>query len=188
MLLTRRKKCDAMAVNQDRNMAQETTARYVPWHTRGRGEGNGLVGTLSVDALATGDATGGTVAINLRMTREVFGFPMLFVPTIINTKDNLAAAEEVLFIYTPEGNGRLLSRLEEGVLALDAGGVNTAIMTNTSVPIEGVGSEANLDVFSVVWNTNTNSLAYHLHMFGPVYDLQVIAKLGILDQLAAGLR
>lgn len=163
-----------------------SSSLFTPFHTKGRGSPNGLVGTVSVDALTTGDATGGTVTINLRMGRQEFGFPILWVPTIINTKDNLAAAEPVFFAYTSAGNRRLRGPLEEVVTALRASSVNTAIMTNVSVPIEGVGAVD--QVFTVVWDTNTDTLAYHLHMFGAVYDLQVIARNGGIDPIVAGLR
>lgn len=174
-----------MAVVQERNVSD--VGLYVPYHATNRGQSNGLVGTLQVNAEATGTATGGAVTIQVNMRREEFGFPLIWVPTIITARDNLATAEGIFFQYSSVGNRRLNSSLTETVLALAVAGVNAAVMPNASVPIEGVDA-VQAAVFEVLWATNTDTKIYHAHIFGPVYDLQVISRGGLIEPLLAGLR
>lgn len=160
---------------------------YTPYHTLGRGGSNGLVGSLSVDAEATGDSGGGSVTVALNMGRQEFGFPILWVPTVIAIRDNLAAAENVALIYDSTNNRRLAASFHEVVVGLRSGATNTALMSNVSIPVEG-DAVAPAGIFAAIWPTNTDTKSYHLHMFGPVFDLQVIAKQGEIDLLAAGVR
>lgn len=160
---------------------------FVPFHTLNRGGDNGLVGTFFVDAEVTGDSGGGGVTLRQGLGRNDLGFPWLWVPTIVASRDNLATAEVVTFIYDLTNNRRLSASLHETKLALQAGAVNAALMENTSVPIEP-DSDVSAEVFDVIWQTNTDTKIYHLHMFGPVYDLQLIAAGGHVDEFAAGLR
>lgn len=160
---------------------------FVPFHTLSRGGSNGLVGTLYVDAEVVGDAGGGGVTLRMALGRNDLGFPALWVPTVIGSRDDLATAEVVTFIYDFTNNRRLSSNVHETKLALQAGTVNAALMENTAVPIEP-DSDVPAEVFDVIWQTNTLNKVYHLHMFGPVYDLQLIAAGGFIDEFAAGLR
>ncbi len=172
----------AKTVNQDVN----SVGLYTPYHTRERGGADGLVGTLYVDGAAVGDATGGALTIQIRMRRQEFGFPLIWVPTVIVGSDNLAAAEAIQFSYDSTGNRRIDGGLVQTVLAVRSID-NAAVMQNVSVPIEGV-SDAQAVVFGTIWPSNTDTKVYHLHMFGPVFDLQVIARQGDVDVLLAGMR
>lgn len=162
---------------------------FTPYHQARRTLLNGLVGTLYVDAGSTGAAGGGTHGINIRMRREEFGFPILWVPTLIGVQDNLASAEVVELTYQGSGNRRLIAGagLREAVTTVaTAVGNNVGQMANVTLPIEGRGPDN--AILSATWATNTDTKLYHLHVFGPVYDLQVISRLGYLDEVAAGLR
>lgn len=172
-----------MAVSTTVQMADQL---YVPYHQEGRGEGNGLVGTLHVDAEATGAAGGGTVTVSLAMSREEFGFPLVFVPTYISAQDNLAAAEEVRLTYNGE-NPRLSSSLADAILLVRTAATNQGVFNNASIPIEGNNIASGI-VIQMQWITNTDTKVYHMHLFGPVFDLQVIAKNGFVDPMMAGLR
>lgn len=167
---------------------QVSDGLYVPYHQASRSVGNGLVGTLFVDAEAVGDSGGGSVSILLQMRREEFGFPLLWVPTLIAVQDNLATAEVVDMVYTAGGNRRALGPIGEAVVTVDgAAGLNRGQMTNVTLPIEGVAL-ATASIMSADWASNVDTKIYHLHVFGPVYDLQLIARDGYIDDMAAGLR
>lgn len=167
--------------------AVQFQGEYVPFHTAGRGGRNGLVGTLGVDAQATGDAGGGSVTLNLNMRREEFGFPILWVPTVVSLFDNLATAENVIGKFESAGNRRLDFGLRQIATMVQVGADNVGIIENVTVPIEGIGI-ASARVYQAFWASNVDTKAYHLHMFGAVFDLQVIARLGEIDLLAAGMR
>jgi len=160
---------------------------YVPYHQARRATESGLVGTLDVDAEATGAAGGGEVSITIAMRREEFGFPLLWVPTKVSSRDNLAAAEEVAIFFISAGNRRLSDNVFEVLLAVRQGTTDAAVMENIAIPIEGV-SETQQGVLGATWSTNTDTKTYHLHAFGPVYDLQLIARLGLVDPMLAGIR
>ncbi len=174
-----------MAVSTNRDVAD---GLFTPYHQRQRAEGNGLVGTLSVNAEATGAAGGGSVTIILRMRRREFGFPILWVPTLIQCQDNLGTPEPVTLNYLSAGNRQLTANLTEVITPIDAGDVqDVGHALNVSMPIEG--NETSIDsILSMKWETNTDTKIYHMHVFGPVYDLQVVARQGYIDELMAGLR
>lgn len=176
-----------MAVSTNQNMSNTSIGEYVPFHQAGRDNPSGIVGTLMANAEATGDATGGEVSITLRMRREEFGFPLLWVPTKIGVRDNLAAAEEVSMFYVASGNRRLNDNFFEVQLAVRQGVTNAAILSNPSIAIEGLGPGQG-DVFGATWSTNTDTKTYHLHMFGAVFDLQMLARMGRVEAFLAGLR
>lgn len=160
---------------------------FVPYHQAERGQGNGLVGTLSVDAAGTGDASGGTFSLNIQMSRQEFGFTPVFVPTAIYCQDDLATLEVVRLAYLSQGNRRLQSDLVEVVTPVAQSGFNFGQKLEVSVPIEG-RDRTDRTVFVGVWFTNTLNEVYHVHMFGPVYDLEILARSGYVDPLMAGLR
>lgn len=175
-----------MTVTVTRNVSSGSDG-YVPWHTASRDSNAGLVGTLAFNAEATGDSGGGTVKILLRMRREEFGFPILWVPTQVTTIDNLATAEDVIVTYETAGNRRLSTSFQQIVQMRQVLSTNAGAVENVVIPIEGVGP-GQLDIMQAEWATNTDTKTYHLHMFGPVYDLQMLARLGQIDPIIAGLR
>lgn len=174
-----------MAVSVTRSIS---AGLYTPYHAGvGRGAVNGLVGTLQLDAEATGAAGGGTVQIAVSMGREAFGFPLMLVPTFVGVQDNLAAAEVVRVDYRLEGNRRLQASVSTTLTTLRSGTNNAGTVENVSIPIEGVAI-AEADILHAVWATNTDTKTYHLHVFAAVFDLQVIAREGLVDLLMAGVR
>lgn len=173
-----------MTVTQTQNVQNNG---YVPYHTASRDYENGLVGTLAVNAEATGDGSGGVVNILLRMRREQFGFPLLYVPTQVTLVDNLATAVDVIAGFEPAGNRRLIANVNQRVAMVQVQSSNMGNLVDVTIPIEGIDNSLR-DIFQAQWETNTDSKTYHLHMFGPVYDLQMIARMGHIDPLAAGIR
>lgn len=148
---------------------------YTPF--RGFDREAGAVGTLSVDAEATGDGSGGTVTIVISMKFEQFGFHSLWIPTRVSSLDNLASPEVVEFSFRSSGNDRLAAGdLREAATALATGGANNvASFSALGVSIE-VRSLTNVSVMQVRWTTNTNALLYHLHVFGILYDGEALAR------------
>lgn len=164
---------------------------YTPFQTRMRGGAYGEepVGTLSVDGVVTGAAGGGTAKINITMKRIEFGMVVMFVPTIVVLRDGLATAEDVQFNWVNSGNIRtnveFLVRVEMVdtiVTQINAGKVDPA-----GILIEGVDQTERF-IAQVSWATNTDTIVYELHMFGLIYDAEVIAKRGGISQLMAGIR
>ncbi len=174
---------DKMAILTTRFMS---AGLYVPYHTEFRAM-DGLVGTVQIDAETVGDASGGTVTIAIAMTRDVFGFPTMVVPTQISASDILAAAEPVDITYRSQGNRRLSIAIGEVVVSLQGAIGNIAVANNVSIPIEGV-DETERDILRAVWATNTNTFSYHLHVFAVVFDLQVVARGAGVHPLMAGIR
>lgn len=161
---------------------------YVPWRTAKRGGINGgdPVGTVSVDGGLTGDATAGTAAIIIRMSRDTFGFPIIMIPTHLSARDNLASPEVVRLAYVTQGNERMVGDIEQHVLALaGAAALNVANFDSLGIPIEGQGVDQ--IILQVTWSTNTDTKVYHAHVFGYVYDAQLIAREGRVEGRLAGL-
>lgn len=159
---------------------------YVPF--RGAAREAGAVGTLYIDAEATGDGSGGIVQIHLNMSRIEFGFHPLWVPTHISTQDALASPEVVQVNWSETGNERQSAGLREHVLGITQSSINIAVFTQLGVIIEP-NLQAGGRIMTANWATNTNSAAYHLHIFGPIYDGEFLArgKAGT-PELLAGLR
>lgn len=159
---------------------------YVPYHTVMRGGPDGMdpVGSLQVNAEATGDAGGGVVNIILSMLRQPFGFPILWAPTMVSATDNLASAEDVALSFS---SGRLITDMQQTITMVataNAGDLGNAKELGVSLE----GRDAVVTVATATWSTNTDTKSYHLHMFGPVYDLQLIALKGRISDIMAGLR
>lgn len=161
---------------------------FVPFRTqvRGGGDGSQPVGTLSVDAGAVGDMSGGSIVARITMQRQMFGFPAIWVPTTYSFFDTLAAAEAVL-VTIQSGNERTGSDFVTSILLLRAAGTDAGIISDLVLPLNG---ESNVEVAAVqaVWATNTNVTPYHMHVFGPVYDAQLFAVNGVIPLMVAGVR
>ncbi len=176
-----------MSVTADRSVADN--GLFVPWRTAKRGgrDGGEPVGTLSIDGGAVGDATAGTFALRITANREEFGFPGIFVPTHMTIRDNLASAEVVRLAYVTAGNERLNGDIEQHVLAIaGAAGLNVASFGNVGIPIEFFG--VNTVIMQASWSTNTDTKVYHFHVFGYMFDAQIIAREGRIGELLAGIR
>lgn len=175
-----------MAVVQTRNVGDGV---FVPFRVpkRAGAVGDRPVGTLGVDSEAVGTATGGTVRIQLAMDLQEFGFPIIWVPTVISLSDNLASPIVVTFGISGS-MPRMQANLEEAVVLVATPGLalNVGIVENVSIPMES--NAPGQEVMFAVWGTNTDTKIYHLHAFGPVYDAQVMANEGEVPDLVAGLR
>ncbi len=151
---------------------------YVPF--RGFDREAGPVGTLDVQSQTVADVSGGTVALNVRWNYEEFGFHMIWIPTMITIIDTLAAAETVEVLYRGLGNERIADFHGEIVTTVSSGFTARNI---GKVAELGFPFEANVDaretpqgIISAGWATNTNLLLYELHIFGPVYDAEALAR------------
>lgn len=161
----------------------------MPFRTKRRAGDRGVdpVGTLYVDATVTGDSGGGTATIDISMSKEEFGFHAIWVPTIIALSDVLASAVDVRFIWRSNGNERLSSSLQELVTMSTVQSIQFGAATVAKgliVDPDQVGGDL---VFSATWATNTDAFAYHLHVYGLVWDGQVMAARGQVPELMAGL-
>ncbi len=163
---------------------------FVPFHTEVRGGlyGDKPVGTLYVDAGATGAAGGGSVQAIISMNVLEFGFRLLWLPLSMQLQDNLATPENVQLTYFAVDNRRLSAQVNDNVVM-----VASAVSTNLGIPgmpvlpIEGVGV-GDGNVLRALWDTNTDAKVYHFHAFGPVYDLELMARQGEVSELLAGIR
>lgn len=162
---------------------------FVPFRTAKRGGDNGsdAVGTLSVDANATGAAGGGTVTITINMTKSEFGFRCLWVPTIMVVSDDLAAAEVVEMAFSAGGNERLSTSLTQAQLLVAGGSQNAGNAYDSAVLIDPDQVVA-AEVLRAVWSTNTDTKGYHFHVYGPVFDGELLALNNSIGDLLAGLR
>lgn len=156
-----------------------TAGLFVPFRTGKRGGvgGGDPVGSYYFDGGASGAAGGGTVTIILAMSKEQFGFHALFVPTHIDASDNLAAAEEVQLIYDAAGNSRIAAGngIRESRLAVAGSATNDVFFTAAGILIEG-SEDADTSVLAAVWKTNTDGKAYHFHVFGMLFDAEIMAR------------
>lgn len=177
-----------MAVDTD---TLTSAGLFVPFRTAMRGgpEGRDPVGTLMVEAEATGAAGGGSVIAGITSVAQPFGFPMLWVPTHISLSDNLAAAEVINFQFRDEGNARLNTEIGDAVNALagSQGNVRTVRELSLVIDVTENGDTA-LRIMLGSWSTNTDTKTYHLHVYGPVYDAQIMARSDRVPELVAGLR
>jgi len=163
---------------------------YQPWHTPWRGgpQGKDPVGTLVVDGGVVGDASGGSVTVAIEMRRTEFGFRVLWVPTQITARDN-ATAENVNLAFVSNGNKRIATDLVEAlVMVLGASSTNSGRGTLSALPIEGSSEADSQRVLSAVWDTNADTKTYHLHAFGPVFDMEQIAREGAISEFLSGVR
>lgn len=152
---------------------------FVPFRTAKRGgpEGSDPVGTIYFDGGATGAAGGGTVTISVTMAKLDFGFHALFVPTFLSVQDTLVTAEEVNLIYDAAGNSRIGAGngIVQGQLAVAGAGVNSAVFTVNGMLIEP-SEETQALVLAAQWITNTDTKAYHFHVFGMLFDAEIMAR------------
>ncbi len=148
---------------------------YVPF--RGFDRSLGPVGTLDVKAVALGDATGGSVAISIRMRKEEFGFHPLWVPTMISIEDNLATVENPEVIFRGLGNERLIDEHCENVtmVASLVGSRNCGKVQSIGFIIEPDQPTPN-SIVTCTWATNTDTLAYNVHMYGVIFDGEAMAR------------
>ncbi len=160
-----------MAVAQSRAVAD--VGLYVPF--RGFDREAGMVGTLAIDAEATGDAGGGAVTILITMARIEFGFHPIYVPTRVSSFDTLTTPEVVMFQFDPAGNERIDESLREADLAVAGFGGSSATFDKLGVTVEPI-LEASTSVLVFQWTTNENTKAYHGHIFGVVYDGEALAR------------
>lgn len=176
-----------MAVTTSVDMA---TGLFVPWRTAKRGgvDGGDPVGTLSLDASATGAAGGGTVTLTITAVDGSFGFHAIWVPTYIALQDNLAAAESPLFSWRAAGNARLDVNLFQTFLSIRGAGTDdVSVMQNATVPIEPDNRTAT-QVMQAIWATNTDTIVYHIHTFGVLFDAELLARAGRIPDILAGVR
>lgn len=145
---------------------------FVPY--RGFDREAGIVGTLSVDMEATGDAGGGTMVAQLNMNFLEFGFHPIWVPTRVGSADDQAAATNVLFTYSAAGNQRIQTDIDERKLAVIMNGVNRAQYDQLQIPIEPISGGG--IVMQGFWLANVDTKVYHIHAFGPVYDAEALAR------------
>lgn len=163
---------------------------YVPF--RGVDREVSAVGTLSIDATATGDATGAPLTIVLSMGQIEFGFHAIWIPTRVVVLENNGAAQEVLFVYQTAGNQRIQGGLSEEITTrVTVDGDNVGNAEFLAVPIEP-DSLAQANVFSARWAVNNDANIYELHMFGVLYDAEAIARGkrpgAVIDTFMAGVR
>lgn len=173
-------------------MAVDTTVfvangLYTPFQTKKRGANGSPVGTLYVDVGAAGAAGGGTVTAALAMRRIEFGMVIAWIVTGMAVSDTLVTAEAVQLAFFRQGNVRLASEIVFSALPVAVSGQNAVGVEPMAVPIEGV-NQTQADIFKAIWSTNTDTKGYHVHLFGPVYDLELIAKSGYVPDLLAGIR
>lgn len=163
---------------------------FVPFRMRKRGGGSGTdpVGTLHVNAEVTGDSSSGSVTATITGVKDTFGFPAMWVPTLIAVQDVLASLVNVRIVFGQVGNDRLEATMSTPIIMTAIGGVNMGVLGNSSVLIDSSGVQAAADVLSAIWPTNTDGFLYHLHVYGPVYDGQKLAEADNLPELLAGLR
>jgi len=167
-----------------------STGLYVPF--RGVDRTVSAIGTLSVDATVTGDASAGSVTILITMARDEFGFHPIWIPTRAVAIEDNGASQEVLFVYQVSGNERLQGGLSEEITTRVTGdGDNIGNAEFLAVPIEPQGSVPQA-VFSARWQVNNDGSVYELHMFGVLYDAQAMAsgkaRGSRIDTFMAGVR
>ncbi len=162
---------------------------YVPF--RGVDREASAVGTLHVVNTDTGDGSGGVVTLVYTMTREMFGFHPIFVPTRVLASDDQASATTIRLFYDNTGNERLTGTMFEHQLAVTTVGNNAVNFSALSIPIEPQERAATA-VLSIVWTTNTNAKVYNGRVFGVMYDAEALSRRkgpGVtIDQLMAGIR
>ncbi len=162
---------------------------FVPFHQKVRGGVEGAVGSLACDFEATGDGSGGSVWINVSAADIEFGFRYLFVPTFVFTRDTLASAANISFGWVGTSNRRLqvLESYAQTLVAIAASGVNHAKADPSGIVIEG-RTRAQGRIMRIAWPTNTNTFVYHVHVFGTMFDAELIEKQGSIHSLLTGIR
>ncbi len=148
---------------------------FVPF--RGFDREAGAVGTLDIQGKTVGDGSGGTVAINIQIQRLMFGFHIIWVPTLVSIFDTLATAVDVELLLRGLGQERILDFHAE-IVAMTASGFtprNLGRGRNLALPIESQDDTLGT-VISAGWATNTNALLYELHVFGAIYDGEALAR------------
>lgn len=168
---------------------------FVPFRTAKRGGGvnsggGDPVGSFYIDGDLTGDASGGTATMVLAMARLEFGFHPIFVPTHIDASDNLATAEIVQLIYDPVGNARLSAGngIRQSKLSVAGSSTNDLLFDASGVLIEP-SEVLQANVLDLVWKSNTDTKIYHFHVFGMMFDAEIMAREYVkVSELMMGVR
>ncbi len=149
---------------------------YVPY--RGLVKGENPAGTYSALMSATGNASGGALQLVMRARRLEFGFHPIITLVLVETSDNLAAADEQLFQYNvAPGNERVaLAMSIPKVTAASTTGFRSLYRgEDLPIPIEPV-SETDQAIFLVSWQTNTDTKVYQVRVFAMIWDAEVLAR------------
>ncbi len=160
---------------------------YTPF--RGVKRTGGPVGTVLVSGSVTGDGSGGSASITISSRFLEFGFHPMFAATRIHTVDLSVTLQNVRLLYTEAGNDRINHDIQEGLVPIEVPANNN----HANATILGIPIEPSLDggnIIGAAWETNNNGIAYDLHAFMLVYDMEALAREvnGTIDSLVSGIR
>ncbi len=153
-----------------------TAALYTPFRGVRR---SGVVGTLHARMGATGDGSGGTVAIQLSMVGDEFGFPLLFVPTLIGAESPNQENPVLTYQAGIERIGGQGGEFERVLIHSVGNARNIAERAGSSPHISVVFNpdQPAVEVLQVIWATNTTSGSYTVNLYAMCYDQQEMAKM-----------
>jgi len=137
----------------------------------------GPVGTVSADAGANGDSSGGTVTCEISIANVVdFGFEALVLPTIVALEDTLSTAIPIR-IGVSSANRRIGggNDIRFVVTPVRVVSMQTGFISGP-LPAMSINGPAQTTVLRALWETNENGVSYHLHVYGVVYNETEMAR------------
>lgn len=172
-------------------VAELADGLYTPFVTKFRGgpDGSQPVGTLAVQVVATGDGSGGVINMRITGTRSAFGFRYTWIPLYLLAGDTDQAVAKIYTLsWLNLGNIRLNAGLIESLPGVaDAQELNAGPFASAGVQIE-VESATALNILQMTASVNTTGASYRFRTYGPVYDRELIARHGVIDELFTGVR
>jgi len=151
------------------------------------GRGSACVGTYDQDVEVTGASGGGTVTLSASWQGLEWGFRPIIVIMAVTGQAN-SDPGNVRISYVPTGNRRLQGELTYAYDMVAVGGnFLTPEYAFPRVAVEPrVGD--NVDVFMrMIMDTNTDTTNYHMHLFGLVFDVELMGRMGRYQELIAAL-
>ncbi len=162
---------------------------YVPF--RGLAKGIQPAGSWSMESNTLGDATGGFLNLQVTMRALEEGFHGILTLGFISAVDNLASISELIFQYGAVQSERLESVISVPKLGVANGSNNIAtwIGEELMIPIEPNLEDASV-IFTVQWQTNTDTKSYQITCWGFLWDMEVIARMtnGVMPPYFFGVR
>lgn len=146
---------------------------------------SGLVGIFSADVQVTGDASGGSLTASLSIGHNLHGFPAGYVLTALSV---LAAGDPgnvgitLLGANNRYGGPDLVFGFDPVVQNTQFVAPEYVLPRWLHVPVRsgGIAVQATFD-------TNLDTVVFHLHVYGVVYSMNALAKSGRYEELVTRL-
>ncbi len=145
------------------------------------------VGTYDHDFEGTGDGSGGTLTLSLSFDGTEWGFDPIIVITAVSVRIS-SDPTNVGIVYEVTGNRRLADDLgfASGTVSNQGQFLNPEYVL-PRIAIEPQKGQVTGVFLRALFDSNVNSAIYHFHVWGLVFDAEIMAASGDYREIVAAL-